>query len=317
MMIQNGRVSGVAYRKANASGGALAPRYIVIHDTAGRLEHGSSVDWLASRECTVSAHFVVERDGTITQMVDTNKRAFHAGQSTWNGVVGLNACSIGIEIVSPGKLDANGKAWFGKVALEGERLQHKRTSAHGDGHWLDYTPAQIEAVIGLCAAIVEEYPDCNEIIGHHDISPGRKVDPNPLFPWEMVRSAVLSPDADRAQANESQQAEAVQAATTRAPSAPVAIAAAGAKSFSVRSLVLGFFAWLEVKLGVLRDMLPDMQSGVADVANPLMSLGRLLKVNLGGVLIFVVAVVIVVVIYRHSRDRAELARLKQKMGEEQ
>ncbi len=67
-MIKDGRVSGVRFVRANASGGEIRPKQIVLHDTAGRLTEFSSVNWFASKECQTSAHFVVERDGTVTQM---------------------------------------------------------------------------------------------------------------------------------------------------------------------------------------------------------------------------------------------------------
>ena len=120
-MIDNGRVAGIPFKAANSSGGPMAPSVIVLHDTAGRLAKGSSVDWFRSKDCTTSAHFVVERDGSVTQLVRTDRKAFHAGTSSWQGRAFCNAFSIGIEIVSPGKLDGNGKAWFGDRRLTATR----------------------------------------------------------------------------------------------------------------------------------------------------------------------------------------------------
>jgi N-acetylmuramoyl-L-alanine amidase len=184
MNIQNGRVSGVRFVPANSSGAALTPSLIVVHDTAGRLDKFSSVNWFASKGCKTSAHFVVELDGTITQMVRTDRRAFHAGQSKWKGRSFCNAFSIGIEIVNPGQMKADGTAWFGKAT--NEPLTKKKTKEHGDGYWMPYPPAQVAAVKKLCRALMEEYPDCNEIVTHWQISPGRKIDTNPLFPLAEV-----------------------------------------------------------------------------------------------------------------------------------
>lgn len=186
--IANGRLAGVPFKPARASGGPIAPDLIILHDTAGRLEKGSSVAWFQSPECKTSAHIVIEIDGSITQMVPLDRKAFHAGQSAWGGRVFCNSFSIGIEIVNPGRLDADGMSWF-KQRFDGSLA--RATSAHGSGRWLPYTPAQIAAVIAVCRAICRHYPAVNEIVGHHDVSPGRKVDPTPLFPWDHVRHAVL------------------------------------------------------------------------------------------------------------------------------
>lgn len=196
MQIRNGLLTSAAYKPARSIGNALdRVRAIVIHDTAGRLDKFSSVRWFQDPKCKVSAHFVIERDGTVTQCVPVNRRALHAGESSWTFETGdtvryLNSCSIGIEIVSPGVMDQTGKAWFGPAAAFDE-ITHRATSDHGQGFWMPYTEAQISAVILLCTLLVEEYPDCNEILGHWQISPGRKVDPNPLFPWDRVRDSVL------------------------------------------------------------------------------------------------------------------------------
>lgn len=189
MQIKNGRLTGARFVKANASGGDLKPSLIICHDTAGRLDKGNTVNYFASKQCTVSAHVVVERDGTIVQMVPFNKRAWHAGQSEWKGKKLCNSFSIGIEIVNPGKLDANGRAWFHKKTEEGFKgIQQAKTKAHGDGWWLPYAPEQIKAVKELCRALVAEYPDVNDIATHWQVSPGRKVDTCPLFPLEDVEA---------------------------------------------------------------------------------------------------------------------------------
>jgi N-acetylmuramoyl-L-alanine amidase len=187
MKITAHKLEGVPFKPAHSSGGAMVPTLIVLHDTAGRLEKGSSVDWFASKDCNTSAHVVVELDGSITQMVAFNKKAFHAGASIWKGREFCNGFSIGIEIVNPGALDAKGKAWFGQ-RFDG--AEHRATKQHGDHHWLDYTPEQIEAVTALCRALADKY-EIEDIVAHWTISPGRKVDTNPLFPLDQLREAVF------------------------------------------------------------------------------------------------------------------------------
>ena len=119
--IVNGRltIAGKAapFVRTPNQGGRLEPTLIVLHDTAGRLAKGSSVAWLCNPKAKASAHLVVERDGSVTQLVEFDRVAWHAGQSSWRGRSGCNAFAIGIEIVNPGKLTGTPKkatAWFGE-----------------------------------------------------------------------------------------------------------------------------------------------------------------------------------------------------------
>lgn len=312
MHIKDGRLyddngKPVRFVRANAHGGAQSPKICVLHDTAGHSRKFSSVEWFASKQCPHSAHFVVELDGTITQMVETNKRAWHAGESSWKGTRYLNSCSVGIEIVNPGKMDATGKAWFGPAAKPDE-IEHKVTKTHGDGHWLPYTPEQIAAVTAICKAVVAEYPECNEILTHWEISPGRKIDTNPLFPLREVRKAVLDPEPE------------VPVAAIVEPVQPVVEAPAvlaspslvkeAAKSRSVRYMLGAIFAWIEAKLGFLKSVLPEANKDATEIVDPLTSLGGLLKVNIAGLAFGIVLVTLVVVIMRHTKDKVELAKLK-------
>jgi N-acetylmuramoyl-L-alanine amidase len=206
MKIIDHRLEGAPFVKANASGGAFPapPDLIVLHDTAGRLDPGNSVKWFASKKCDgASAHFVVERDGSITQQVMLNRVAWHAGASTYKGRSFCNSFSFGIEIVNPGLLTKQGdraKAWFDETWPIGE-VRHAKTAEHGDGYWMDYTPAQIEAVTELCRALAEAYP-IKAITTHWFISPRRKIDTNPLFPLEQVAREALAPKYKLAPAGE-------------------------------------------------------------------------------------------------------------------
>lgn len=305
MRIIDGKVSGVAFRKAKYSGGPIKPRQIILHDTAGSLRKFSSVEWFATATREVSAHFVVERDGTVTQMVPLNRKAFHAGVSRWKGQSGLNSSAIGIEIVNPGKLDASGNADFGPCCKPHE-ITHKRTAEHGDGYWLPYTDAQIAAVKLLCALIVEEYPECNEILTHYEVSPGRKIDVNPLFPLREVRKAVLDPAPDEPAPIET--APPPPEPVTSVPA--VAKAKTAAKSWSVRWIVTSILAWVETKFGFVRDALPDAKAAYDEVADPLTSLFGALHQNWDDVLIVVAVCALLVALYRHTNDRHELNQLK-------
>lgn len=186
----------VAWRATPNKGGAITPEVIVLHDTAGRVDAASSVAWLCDKAAKASAHFVVARDGAVTQLAATNVSTWHAGQSRYQGRANVNGFSVGIEIVNPGILQrtpaGSAKAWFGQVFdLAANDIEARATPEHGAGLWMSYTPAQIDAVIGICSALVAAYPTIADITTHWAISPGRKVDPNPLFPLDQVRGRVF------------------------------------------------------------------------------------------------------------------------------
>ena len=98
MKIRDNKVEGVEYIEAHAFDrrNEMRPEAIILHDTAGQLTKFSSVNWFKSEECPTSAHFVIERDGTIVQMVPLNRRAYHAGASSLNGKPHCNNFTIGI-----------------------------------------------------------------------------------------------------------------------------------------------------------------------------------------------------------------------------
>ncbi|HVN42708.1 MAG TPA: 1,6-anhydro-N-acetylmuramyl-L-alanine amidase AmpD [Steroidobacteraceae bacterium] len=108
----------------------------------------------------VSAHALIRRSGEVVQYVPFHRRAWHAGQSSWNGRSGCNDFSIGIE-------------------LEGT----------------DDTPyedCQYEALARLVADLCQAYPalGADRVVGHSDIAPGRKTDPGPAFDWPRLRALV-------------------------------------------------------------------------------------------------------------------------------
>lgn len=194
--ISKGRLIGVPFDLARYdTGKVLKPTAIILHETAGPLTKGNCVTYFKSKACAarkVNCHLVIDRDGTITQMVPFTKRANHAGQSSWKGKMFCNSFTIGIELVGPGEIDKTTcRAWFQKSGGF-DKSELKATpkaflKSHQDRYWLPYTKEQIASTKAACRAIFEEYPDCNEILTHYLVSPGRKVDVNPLFPLDEVR----------------------------------------------------------------------------------------------------------------------------------
>ena len=208
--------NAVSFKRSSNVGGIVSPRLIVLHDTAGDLSGDGSISWLSDKKSKVSAHFVVKRNGEIVQLVETNIKTWHAGVSSWRGKSNLNDWSIGIEIVNPGgplKALGNGR-YKGGVEFDTSNnlsLMVRRgmfPSTTGDGRsmrpnyglWLDYSSRQIDAIVEMCQALVAAYPTITEIVTHWQIAPTRKIDTNPLFPLDEVRSKVFSrqsPSADR------------------------------------------------------------------------------------------------------------------------
>lgn len=179
-------------------GGRIEPTLIVKHDTAGRLDWGSSVKWLADPKAKASAHFVIERDGSITQMVACDRAAWHAGKSTWRGLANCNARSIGCELVSPGLLTRRGDrayAWFGESWPLSDCIEIDAPSHGGHGWWLPYDPRQLDADFKLTRALAIAYPRITDVVGHFEISPGRKVDVGPHYPLKHARAILADRSA--------------------------------------------------------------------------------------------------------------------------
>ena len=131
---------------------------LVLHYT-GMPDAASAIERLCEPGSGVSCHYLVDEDGSILRMVPEEKRAWHAGRSWWRGISGVNAVSIGIEIVNPG---------------------HE----HG---YRPFPEEQIDALVPLVAEIKERYGITRgNVVGHSDVAPARKQDPGELFPWSRL-----------------------------------------------------------------------------------------------------------------------------------
>lgn len=180
------------FRESGNVSTGLDPRYLVIHYTASpNAQH--AIDWLADPQAKASAHVVIARDGTITQLVPFDRVAWHAGASRWEGLQGLNRYSIGIELDNGGKLSRRGgkwQSWFGGSFPDEEVLEAVHKHGGPSAGWHIYTPEQIEAAAELSSLLVQQY-GLLDVIGHEDISPGRKTDPGPAFPMESFRARIM------------------------------------------------------------------------------------------------------------------------------
>ena len=137
---------------------------VVIHYTG--METGqAALERLCDPAAEVSAHYVIEEDGRLFQLVEEDRRAWHAGVGYWRGVTDVNSASIGIELVNPGEE-------FG---------------------YRPFPMVQIEALMGLLSEIKARHGiSSHNVVGHADIAPGRKADPGEYFPWPLLAEAGLA-----------------------------------------------------------------------------------------------------------------------------
>jgi N-acetylmuramoyl-L-alanine amidase len=181
------------YKESPNRSNTIDPKYLIIHYTAGSSASGS-ISWLTNKKSKVSAHIVIARDGTVTQLVPFNIKAWHAGHSVWAGLYGINNYSIGIEMDNAGKLVKKGGKWYSNLTKreypDSEVLEAEHKHGGGIVGWHDYTAEQIDAAIQLGALLVEEYK-LKDVLGHEDISPGRKIDPGPAWPMENYRAKII------------------------------------------------------------------------------------------------------------------------------
>jgi N-acetylmuramoyl-L-alanine amidase len=168
------------------------PDTIIIHYTGGA-SLSSSVSWLKNPAAKASAHLVVGKKGEVVQLAPFNIKTWHAGESTWKNRSWLNNYSIGIEIDNAGALEQRVDGYYTNY---GKKITDKNVVLASHKHqdvvrgWEAYTDKQLDAVQAICIELIAEYPII-EILGHEDISPGRKIDPGPAFPLKGLRDKVL------------------------------------------------------------------------------------------------------------------------------
>lgn len=188
------------YQPSSSVGGVLAAQYLVMHFTAGR-DAASSIASLCNKASKASAHVVICRDGSVTQLVPFNRVAWHAGVSRWQGLEGVNRYALGIELDNAGRLDRVGsrwQAWFKASYPDDEVLvANHKNDAPGTPPcgWHTYTEVQIAAALEVAGLLVGKYA-LRDVLGHEDIAPGRKVDPGPDFPMASFRARLFGRDQD-------------------------------------------------------------------------------------------------------------------------
>lgn len=172
-------------------------RFLVIHFTT--IDFQDSVRALTKGG--VSSHYLIPEndDNSYTdsnlktfQLVDESKRAWHAGRSFWQGQNNLNDQSIGIELVYQSNCHKE-KLTSDTQAVAANRFDGLNIEAKSDRicFYPDFDPEQIEQLILLVKDIIKRNPEItpDRIIGHADITPDRRVDPGPKFPWHQLYKA--------------------------------------------------------------------------------------------------------------------------------
>jgi N-acetylmuramoyl-L-alanine amidase len=136
-----------------------APIDILVLHYTGMESGAAALARLCDPAAKVSAHYMIDEDGTVYALVPEEARAWHAGVSYWAGARDINARSIGIELVNPG---------------------------HEFGY-RSFPKAQITALTELAKVILARHPiPAWRVLGHSDVAPARKDDPGELFPWKEL-----------------------------------------------------------------------------------------------------------------------------------
>lgn len=176
----------------------ITPSYIILHYTAG-MPIGATLNTF--RNASVSAHLVIDRDGTIIQCVPFNLRSWHAGPSQWADRTDLNSHAIGIEINNFGivRRDAQNHWSRGGISLPDEKvIESTHKFLYKPYGWEIYSEAQLAIVLEVVKTLIAAYPTILDIAGHDDIynsgveGPGglpepEKLDPGPAFPMDWFR----------------------------------------------------------------------------------------------------------------------------------
>ena len=129
--------------------------FIIIHYTGVDMQFHKVINWFLDERSRVSCHFLIDKSGEIYNLVDVSKRAWHAGKSFWNNCVDINSNSIGIELHNAGNED--------------------------------FTSHQLESLVKLIKKLMQDNAIQSwNILGHSDVSIGRKIDPGIKFPWHHL-----------------------------------------------------------------------------------------------------------------------------------
>ncbi len=202
--IKNHKLEGVTYIPSPNVGGIITPQFIVNHYTAGYDDLGA-INTFKNRASKVSAHIIIDRDGTVTQMVPFNRRAWHAGPSKYRGFVGMNGYAVGIEFdnigyvrkeADGGYVDYTGKKFTPDPGQQLVAAAHPRVGS-GMLYWPSYTEIQLAAGMDITRALIGKY-SIEDIVTHEEIDTrGWKTDVSlNNFPQQMFKNLLRNESQD-------------------------------------------------------------------------------------------------------------------------
>jgi len=181
---------GVIQAPSPNHGGKIdGPHAITIHYTAGRSYERSLASLRngnAPKGKRRSAHLLIARSGVCAQLVRFDQVAWHAGVSSWKGREHCNSWMLGIELDNFGLLHKTARGfetYFGQLVPIEEVYFGARDANDHRKYWHAYTEPQLAMLEQVLPPILTAYAPITELVGHEDISPGRKLDPGEAFPW--------------------------------------------------------------------------------------------------------------------------------------
>jgi N-acetylmuramoyl-L-alanine amidase len=214
--------------------GVARPDILLLHYT-GMKTTQAALERLCDPRAKVSSHYVVFEDGRIVQLVPEMRRAYHAGESSWERTTDFNSRSVGIEIGNKGH----------------------------DFGCPEFPEAQIAAVIALCRDILSRWPIApHHVLAHSDVAPDRKRDPGERFPWRRLAEAGVglwvepAPDAGGVTLRLDDRGDAVADLQRALADYGYGIAATGRYDPATQEIVTAF----------QRHYRPERIDGIADVA---------------------------------------------------
>ena len=158
--------------------------HVMIHfcsDVENHPEDPYNLDYICENFVRhgVGPHYIIDRSGQVTQLVEEGLKAYHAGHGSWCGLCdNMNDFSIGIELMAMGTAE--------EMAL----FMPEEAYAKLPKEWIGYTEAQYSSLRKLLSEIQGRHPeikyDRTHILGHDDYAPGRKTDPGQLFDWAKI-----------------------------------------------------------------------------------------------------------------------------------
>lgn len=139
---------------------------LVLHYT-GMVSAAAALERMVDPQAKVSAHYMIDEDGSLYVLVPEGKRAWHAGLSLWAGERDINGVSVGIELVNPG-----------------------HPAENYAGGYRPFPDPQMARLERLARDIVARHRiPARRVLGHSDVAPFRKCDPGELFDWERLARA--------------------------------------------------------------------------------------------------------------------------------